>query len=260
LLSPADLRHIKHLLCAFGLEPLLVSDYSDTLDGGPWKEHRLLPEGGTPLADLRRVTTAACSLELGSPLQAGSSGADYLELAFGVKREPIPLPIGVRPSDRLCAVLSRVSGKDTPREIIAQRERLLDSYVDAHKHVFGKRALLYGDPDIRDALKEFLAEIGMVSVIAEGEGRDFRSVEEAAEQAASRGEPVDILIGNSKGYKTAKKLRVPLVRVGFPIHDRFGGQRVRLLGYEGTQELFDRIVNAFIERKQEDSDVGYTYY
>jgi nitrogenase molybdenum-iron protein NifN len=50
------------------------------------------------------------------------------------------------------------------------------------------------------------------------------------------------------------------VRVGFPIHDRFGGQRLRILGYGGTQELFDRIVNALIERRQEDSHVGYTYY
>jgi nitrogenase molybdenum-iron protein NifN len=260
LLSPADLRHLKGLVRAFGLEPILVSDYSDTLDGGPWKEHRLLPEGGTPIADLRRLPTAARSLELGSPVADECSGAAYLEAAFGVPRETIPLPIGVRPSDRLIQALEGLSGRPAPEKIRSQRERLLDSYVDAHKHVFGKRALLYGDPDVRDALLGFLAEIGMESVLAEGEGRDFRSVEEAAERSAQGGKPVDMLIGNSKGYKTAKRLGVPLVRVGFPIHDRFGGQRVRLLGYGGTQELFDRVVNAFIERKQEDSDVGYTYY
>ena len=40
---------------------------------------------------------------------------------------------------------------------------------------------------------------------------------------------------------------MPLVRVGFPIHDRIGGQRILHVGYRGTQQLFDRIVNALIE-------------
>jgi nitrogenase molybdenum-iron protein NifN len=31
------------------------------------------------------------------------------------------------------------------------------------------------------------------------------------------------------------------------------------LGYRGTQELFDRVVNALIEYKQENSPVGYKY-
>jgi nitrogenase molybdenum-iron protein NifN len=47
--------------------------------------------------------------------------------------------------------------------------------------------------------------------------------------------------------------------VGFPIHDRFGGQRILHLGYRGAQSLLDRIVNAVIARKQETSDVGYSY-
>jgi nitrogenase molybdenum-iron protein NifN len=52
---------------------------------------------------------------------------------------------------------------------------------------------------------------------------------------------------------------VPLVRVGFPIHDRFGGPRILHLGYRGAQNLLDRIVNTMIERKQETSPVGYGY-
>ena len=55
------------------------------------------------------------------------------------------------------------------------------------------------------------------------------------------------------------ELNVPLIRVGFPIHDRIGGQRVLHLGYRGAQELYDRIVNALLEVKQETSKVGYAY-
>ncbi|MFO7568515.1 MAG: nitrogenase component 1, partial [Smithellaceae bacterium] len=70
---------------------------------------------------------------------------------------------------------------------------------------------------------------------------------------------VDIIIGNSKGYYLAKNLNIPLVRAGFPIHDRIGGQRILHIGYEGTQQLFDRIVNVLMEHKQEKSSVGYSY-
>jgi nitrogenase molybdenum-iron protein NifN len=69
----------------------------------------------------------------------------------------------------------------------------------------------------------------------------------------------DFFIGSSKGYSVSRKLNVPLIRVGFPIHDRIGGQRVLHLGYRGAQELFDRIVNALLEVKQEKSPIGYSY-
>ena len=70
----------------------------------------------------------------------------------------------------------------------------------------------------------------------------------------------DLIIGNSKGYRVlSKELEVPMLRVGFPIHDRFGSQRVQHLCYAGTQALYDRIVNAVIDKKQTDSDIGYGY-
>ena len=260
MVSPADLRSLKADIGAFGLEAILATDYSDTLDGGPWKAHRLLPEGGTTVASLSRMRGASAAIEFGADFSADRSAAGFLEQAHGVPRHAMPLPVGIRATDAFMSVLSDLSGKCLPPALEAERARLLDSYVDAHKHVFGKRALLYGDPDHVEALSGFLREIGMIPLLPEGEGRDFAQAEAAARASEKRGEPVDLVIGNGKGYKTSLKMDVPLVRTGFPIHDRFGGQRVRVLGFGGTQELFDRIVNALIERKQEDSDVGYTYY
>jgi nitrogenase molybdenum-iron protein NifN len=86
------------------------------------------------------------------------------------------------------------------------------------------------------------------------EGADFYEIAQEAEALAP-----DLLIGHSKGYHLARRLGIPLVRVGFPIHDRFGGQRILHLGYRGAQSLLDRLVNAIIERKQEKSPVGYGY-
>ncbi len=61
----------------------------------------------------------------------------------------------------------------------------------------------------------------------------------------------DFVIGSSKGAKLARELGVPLIRVGFPIHDRIGGQRILHLGYRGAQQLFDLVVNTLLEVKQD---------
>ena len=86
------------------------------------------------------------------------------------------------------------------------------------------------------------------------DGVDFFEIAEEAEALAP-----DLLVGNSKGYQLANRWNLPLVRVGFPIHDRFGGQRQLHVSYRGAQELFDRLVNAVIEKKQTGSDIGYGY-
>jgi nitrogenase molybdenum-iron protein NifN len=86
------------------------------------------------------------------------------------------------------------------------------------------------------------------------EGVDFVDIEDAVKQA----EP-HLMIGHSKGYSLARKLDIPLVRIGFPVHDRVGGSRLMHLGYQGAQDLFDRIANTLLERRQAGSEVGYTY-
>lgn len=83
---------------------------------------------------------------------------------------------------------------------------------------------------------------------------DFFDIEETAEKLAP-----DVLLGSSKGYKLARKWNIPLIRLGFPIHDRFGAQRICQLGYKGAQGLFDMIVNSLIQATQDRSPVGYTY-
>jgi len=85
-------------------------------------------------------------------------------------------------------------------------------------------------------------------------GADFYQIAERSKELAP-----DLIIGNSKGYRMAKELSVPLVRAGFPIHDRFGGQRILHLGYRGAQALLDTIVNTILDKKQAGSEIGYGY-
>ena len=173
-----------------------------------------------------------------------------------------------------------MSGTECPEKHALEKGRLIDSYVDAHKYLFGKRAVVYGEEDMVVALTSFLTEVGITPVLcasggrsgrfkqaiervtagiapqapAVHEGMDFQQIEELAQELSP-----DLLIGHSKGYTLARKLGIPLIRVGFPIHDRFGAQRILHVGYRGTQSLLDRIVNALIERNQKDSPVGYAY-
>jgi nitrogenase molybdenum-iron protein NifN len=161
-----------------------------------------------------------------------------------------------------------------------ERRRLVDAYSDGHKYVFGRKVIIYGEEDLVISMASFLHEIGVVPVLcASGgksgqmkkrlleiipdmdelgitarEGVDFVDIENEAETLKP-----DFLIGNSKGFTMSKKNELPLIRIGFPIHDRFGGQRLHHLGYRGTQELFDRIVNTVIEQRQNSSHIGYTY-
>ncbi|MGA2067995.1 MAG: nitrogenase component 1 [Thermoguttaceae bacterium] len=277
--SPADLRCLKTVFRDFGLEPILLPDYSDTLDGPAWTEYHPIPPGGAPIDSIRRMGSARATVEFGSAWHEGRTPGKLLEERFGVPRHALPLPLGVTQSDRLFEVLQELSGRPIPASCDAQRGRLVDSYVDAHKYVFGKRAVVYGEQDLVVGIAALLAEIGVTPALcasgtATGRLREQLAAVEAdlagdivvledvdfaeIEEHAARLQP-DLVIGSSKGYSLSRRLKVPLVRVGFPIHDRMDGPRLLHLGYGGAQQLFDRIAAALVGASQDASPVGYSY-
>jgi len=279
MVSPADIRYLREIFADYDLQPTILPDYSETLDGKTWAEYQLIPDGGTPIPALEDMGRARATVELGSTWDAGRTGGAFLAERFGVPRHALALPIGVRLTDALLAQLGVLSGREMPAAHATERGRLVDALIDAHKHVFGVRAVVYGEQDLVVGLTSFLAEIGVVPVLcASGdrtgrfaewigrvtgdlevaprvlEGADFMEIEAAARELRP-----DLIIGHSKGYSLARRLDIPLVRVGFPVHDRIGGARILHLGYRGAQQLFDTIVNELIEARQRTSPVGYTY-
>lgn len=280
MLSTADLRHLRDLAAAFGLPLTLLPDYSDTLDGGTWAGYMALPSGGTTLEEIRAMPGALATIELGDSLRhRPKTAGSILAATYGVRREVLPLPIGIRASDAFLTLLSELSGQPIPDRFSAERGRLIDSVVDAHKVVFGKRAVVYGESDLVIGLTRFLCEIGVQPVLcaagsksprfaddlrlavpglpAECQVRDGADFIDIATEARSLAP--DLLIGNSKGYGLARELDVPLIRTGFPVHDRIGGQRILHVGYAGAQSLFDTLANALLARKQDLSASGYSY-
>jgi nitrogenase molybdenum-iron protein NifN len=280
MVSPADLRHLRDVCTEWETGVTLVPDYSETLDGPSWADFERTPAGGTTVAELRALGGAAAAIELGHVLALEEHTAGtHLKAKFGVPLHRLGLPIGVRACDGLSAAMEAATGREMPRRIALERGRLVDSYVDAHKYLAGKKAVVYGEEDLVAGIAVFLAETGIVPVLCASGGRTRRlanAIFTAAPELRGRAEvregsdfgdiesrvaelKPDLLIGSSKGYKIVRSLGVPLVRCGFPVHDRLGAQRIRLLGYSGTQELFDRIVNALLGAKQDNSEIGYSY-
>ena len=71
------------------------------------------------------------------------------------------MPIGIKSSDSFFNILSEISQKNIPKKHRKERGRLIDAYVDAHKYVFGKRAMIFGEEDLVLSLAGFLKEIGI---------------------------------------------------------------------------------------------------
>lgn len=285
--SPADMRYLREMVESFGLEVVVLPDYSETLDGGSWTQYENISPGGTTLDEIRGLGSAAATLELGNSLiHSPKTAGAYLKEKFAVHRMSLDWPLGLAETDTFVETLERISGRPLAKSHQLERGRLVDAYVDSHKVVNGKRAAVFGDSDLVAGIAGFLAEIGVQAVLcatgAKDTGLEYtvraltsrmsgtfdpkvfeQKILEGADYATlgpelERLKP-DFLIGPSKGYFLERSSNIPLLRVGFPIHDRFGAARILHTGYRGTQELLDRIVNLLLESQQEGSPVGYSY-
>jgi nitrogenase molybdenum-iron protein NifN len=294
--SPEDLRELHSILASFTDPPpgageaarpasyTLLPDYSESLDGGSWETYQKLPPGGTKIAGIAGMGEAAGTICLGktgaeNPGKAPPDAGSWLEENYGVPLFRTDLPIGIEKSDAFFAILAEITGREIPRPWIRQRERLVDAYIDGHKYVNRKRAVIYGEEDFVSSLAAFLDEIGVVPVIvatgAENPGfktriqkvlrntdQDVVILEDAdfatMLEIAGGLEP-DFIMGHSKGLYLSREFNIPLVRCGFPVHDRIGGQRILHLGYRGSLNLFDLVCNALMEATQNKFTRGYTY-
>ncbi|MBG0778771.1 MAG: nitrogenase [Desulfotignum balticum] len=285
MLSNEDLRHLKEIFTDLNIDLILLPDYSERLEGPSWVEYQAIQKGGTPIRDIRKMNASTGSMEFGTILarfagKGEKSAAALLKERFDVPWESLGIPIGVKATDIFFSVMERLTLKSMPEKYKKQRGRLIDAYVDGNKYVSKKRAIVYGEEDFVAAMAGFLAEVGIIPVLCASGGNSgllkqalselipqniFKQVEvhngmdfTRMEQQARELFP-DFVIGNSKGYTMARHLNIPLVRVGFPIHDRLGGSRILHIGYQGTQHLFDTIVNTLLQTRQDTSKIGYAY-
>lgn len=272
-LSPADIRNLKAMLAQFPLQTTLLPDLSETLDG-PWKaDYTRIPEGGTTLDEIRSMGKAMLTIEFGTTVPDALSPGLWLEEHCGVPLVRLPLPVGLEATDRFLEELERITGS-MPAVLERERGRLLDAMVDSHKHLGEGRACVYGVPEMVAAIARLYMENGLRPVLSatgavnpkfrkllaemadnwptlwEGEtpehidDTDFATIRDKCREKG-----VTLLTGGSEGRLITERDGIPLVRVGFPIHDRIGGQRVLITGYNGATALMDNAANALLERK-----------
>lgn len=268
--DPSDMRELRRLVEATGVRPVLFPDTSGIMDAPQTGQHAFYPEGGTTVEELANLGRGLATVGLG--YWASRAAAVAVEDLAGVPREVLDLPIGIRATDRFLQALVRRGGT-VGTELEAERGRLVDLVVDAQQHLHGKRVAIFGDPDHVLALTEFCRDLGMVPVhvLTGTPGKRFtteatRILGPLAENARilregdlfglhqwMKAEPVDLLLGTTYGKFIARAEDVPLVRVGWPILDRFGHGLLPTVGYAGGIRLVTRMLDALLDRRDRDA-------
>ena len=265
--SPADVRELKEILKLTAGDYIFLPDISETFDAPLSDKLPKISPGGTPLSEIADMPNSRASLGLG--IVSKNLALEYLKESHGVPGHSVPIPIGLSNTDTFFTELVNILKCPIPEKYQNERGRLLDAMVDVHKYLYGVKSAVYGDPDMVFSLTTFMLELGMYPVlVATGsksrdfgarikqifkelrpdlepmvlDGVDFDSLNDAVRNCSP-----EILIGNSNGRYIAKTLDIPLVRVGIPIHDRVGAQRILTVGYRGALELLDRITNTILE-------------
>ncbi len=273
-ISPADTRYLKGLLAGMGIDSILLPDISERLDSVHAAEYTRISPGGTPLGDIAQMAGARMTIELSSFVPEKLSPGAFLNERYGVPLMRLPLPVGLKATDALVDTLKQLGGA-VPPSLQQERGRFVDAMIDSHKYNAAGRAAVFGEPDLVQALVGLCCENGVVPMLA-ATGSVCKALEPAVlpqmEQCAEElfikdctvADDADfdtiesltlklganLLIGSSDGRRIAEKHEIELVRCGFPIHDRTGGQRVQMLGYEGSVNLLDRITNVLLAKTE----------
>jgi len=263
---PGNLREIKRMLDVMGVRYRMLADNSDVLDAPNFGSYELYPEGGTPLADAAQAQNAKATVLL--QRWSTPKTAEFIRTEWG-QEVVVCNPIGVGGADAFLAEVSRLTGLPVPHQLEVERGRAVDAMLDSHPYVYGKRFALVGDPDQLLGVMSFLLELGgrpMHVVCTNGDKKFKKAAEEllASSPAGADGtvwikkdmwhlrslmctEPVDLLIGPSSAKFLVRDTRTPLVRVGFPIHDRHHLHKTPIAGYEGAMNLLTMVVNTVLD-------------
>ncbi|WP_414545146.1 nitrogenase iron-molybdenum cofactor biosynthesis protein NifN [Nostoc sp. CCY0012] len=254
--TPGDIQEIKDMVTAFGLVPIFVPDLGASLDGHLEDGYSAITAGGTTLKQLREVGSSAFTIALGESMRGA---AKILEERFNIPYEVFSELTGLEPVDEFLQALAILSSNSVPEKYRRQRRQLQDAMLDTHFYFGAKRVSLALEPDFLWSMVNFLHSMGAQIHAAVTTTRsplleklpvksvtigDLEDLEQLADGS-------DLLIGNSNVNAIAKRLDIPLYRMGIPIYDRLGNGHFTKVGYRGTMEVLFGIGNLFLEAEEE---------
>jgi len=270
--NPADMREMKRIMKAMGIEFIMYPDTSGVFDAPMTGKFNMYPQGGAKVSDIIDSGNSSATLAMGC--FASAEGAFELEKKCKVKAKVLKTPIGIKATDEYIMTLAKLTGSEVPYELEEERGQVIDIMVDNHYHYHGRKVALSGDPDFVIALTEFLLSMGMIPkyVLTGTPGEAFEKeinsmlkdagVEGAKVKAAGdlftlhqwmKEEPVDLIIGTTHSKYIAKAEDVPYVRLGFPILDRGVHSYMPVTGYRGAMRIIELISNALLDRQDRDA-------
>jgi nitrogenase molybdenum-iron protein beta chain len=263
-ISPIDVNEVKNILSELNCESIILTDTSENLDA-PLSESALnLYREGTSIEEIEDTANSLGTIALSKHMD---SAGVFLQERFRVKSISGPLPLGVENTDTFINSICELGDLEIPESIKKDRGRLIDAMVDAHSYNYHRKVAIFGDPDFVSGMTRFTCEMGMIPTVLCTGTNSKRFVEDINIISKEKGfSPVilaggdlydmhreikeagaDILIGNSYGASMAKEENIPLFRVGFPIFDRLGAQRVFTLGYNGGINFVDKLTNTMLD-------------
>ena len=280
-------RVMHRMMSEMGVGYSLLSDPSEVLDTPADGTFRMY-EGGTTIDEIKDAPNAITTVLL-QPWQLDKTK----KLATNTWKHDVPklnIPMGLEGTDEFLMAISKLSGKEIPASLEKERGRLVDMMTDSHTWLHGKKFALYGDPDYVMGMTKFLLELGAepTDVLANNGNKRWMKAMKKMLEDSPYGQSTnvhigkdlwhfrslmftnkpDFMIGNSYGkfiqrdtLHKGKEFEVPLIRIGFPIFDRHHLHRMTTLGYEGAMYILTTLVNAVLERLDEETrGMGTTDY
>ena len=266
-INPGDLKEIRHYFTEMSVDATFFFNI-ESFDSPMMPDKKTFTHGSTTVEEIRDSANAKASLCLAR--YEGSSAAKVLESKFDVPFVIAPTPIGIKNTDFFLEELVKMSGKEIPESLVAERGKALDALADlAHMFLADKRVAIYGSGDLVFSLAQFCMEVEMKPVLLligddchqyQGDPRYLQLQEAAVDfdmqvitnsdlwelqrMIESGAIELDLIMGHSKGRWVAIDNKIPMVRVGFPTFDRAGLYRHPIMGYAGAMELGEMIANA----------------
>ncbi len=267
-LTPGDVEHIKEMIEAFGLRPLVLPDIGDSLDGHLTEmESSPLTVGGTPVNDIASMGESIATLVLGNSMY---DAADFLKAQTSVPDFRFDSLMGLDAVDAFVSALAEISAKPVPEKIERQRAQLQDAMVDSHFMLGFARVAIAADPDMLYGFARLVSEMGceVVAAVAPARANILQDVNAAQvgigdledmEIAAKRG-GAQLVISNSHAVETSRRLGVPLLRAGFPQYDLIGGYQRLWVGYRGTRQALFDLANMLVEHGHHEPEAYISIY
>ena len=248
MLTPGDVELLKSYVEAFGLTPVVIPDISLSLDGYlAEQDFSALSQGGTTVEQIKTLGQGLATIVVGRSLERVAS---ILVQRTQIQTETFAHLHTLEQTDRLITLLSQLSGRKVPASLERARGQLCDALIDTHTQLGGKKAGLAMEADHLTAFSALFTSINiklsalvtpcnqpqLASLPADKvQIGDLQDLQEQASQ-----EDVDILLANSHASSIAKKMNIPLLRIGIPVHDQFGCFAKSFIGYTGIRNtLFD---------------------